>query len=46
VTEEPGARRRPDDPQPEGGLVVTLWVLAALIFVLQVAWWWSVSIYS
>jgi hypothetical protein len=39
-------RRSPDESPPEGGLAVTLWVLAALIFVLQVAWWWAVSIYS
>jgi hypothetical protein len=45
VTEGPELRRSPDEP-PEGGLVVTLWVLAALIFVLQVAWWWAISIYS
>jgi hypothetical protein len=30
----------------EGGLVVLLWVLAVLILVLEVAWWWSNRIYS
>lgn len=34
-------------PQSPGSeLTVTLWVLAVLIAVLELAWWWSVSMYS
>jgi hypothetical protein len=38
--------REESERQPEGGLTVTLWVLAALIAVLEIAWWWSARIYS
>ena len=42
--------KRPSDvtrePSPGEGLTMTLWVVAVMIAVLQVTWWWAVSMYS
>jgi hypothetical protein len=36
----------PPQPSPGSELAAVLWVLAALLAVVEVAWWWSASIYS
>jgi hypothetical protein len=45
MSPDPPTRERSEPPR-EGGLTVALWVLAVLIAVLEVAWWWSARIYS
>ena len=36
----------PPQTSPGSELTVLLWVVAVLIAVLEVAWWWSIAIYS
>jgi hypothetical protein len=33
-------------PSPGSELTASLWVIAVLIAVLELAWWWSTSMYS
>ena len=37
-----------ETPQPSPGseLTALLWVVAVLIAVLELAWWWSVAVFS